>query len=159
MPPALALSYNWRTPVLVSTVGLLVCLSVLLHSRIDGWQPVAGIFVLVWAGFVGSVWLRTRAHLTVEGSTLRVRHYTDFHEVTGSQLVSVSQFITAKGPSYKLSVRTESGGLRRLIVPAALLRGGHSTLFTWILTWSPEATLDKGCRKTIDELRIRGLIP
>jgi hypothetical protein len=43
-------------------------------------------------------------------------------------------------------------------VPTALLRTGHSTLFGWLLRHAPQAELDKGSQKTLEELRIRGLV-
>jgi hypothetical protein len=46
----------------------------------------------------------------------------------------------------------------RYLIPTAWLTGGHSTFFTWLLTNAPDAELDKGTRKTLDLLRVRGLI-
>ena len=59
-----------------------------------------------------------------------------------------------------MSVRDENGG--RLVhcgAPTALLRRGHTTLFGWILTWAPQAELDKGARRTLQTLRERGALP
>jgi hypothetical protein len=53
-----------------------------------------------------------------------------------------------------------TGWLSALIVaPVALLRGGHSALFTWILVQAPQAQLDKRSRRTAEQLKTRGLIP
>jgi len=43
-------------------------------------------------------------------------------------------------------------------VPTALLKTGHSTFFGWLLSQAPQAELDKGSRKTLEQLRIRGLL-
>jgi hypothetical protein len=52
----------------------------------------------------------------------------------------------------------EDGQTTRVVAPVALLRGGHSALFTWILTRAPQAHLDKGSQKTMALLKTRGLI-
>lgn len=158
MAHPLELAYNWRTPVTFSSVGLVICVSVLAHSAVDGWVQVALILIALWAAFIGVVWLRTRAWVMVDGPVLRVRRWREFHDLDARQVSAVNQFLTPNGPSYKVSVRSPDGRTRRYIVPAALLRKGHSTLFEWILTWAPDAELDKGSRKTLEQLRIRGLI-
>jgi hypothetical protein len=76
----------------------------------------------------------------------------------GEDVVSLRQFLTPSGPSYALTIRSGKG-FRRQVAPAALLRGGHSTLFGWLATAAPDAQLDKGARKTLDKLRVRGLLP
>ena len=78
--------------------------------------------------------------------------------IEAADLVAVQEFLTPNGPSYKLTVRDPDGGTSRVVAPVALLRGGHSALFSWILTRAPQATLDKGSRKTAAQLKTRGLI-
>lgn len=158
MAHPLELSYSWRTPVTVSGVGLAVCLGILVDSRAYGWGAVAMVLVLMWLLFLGVVWLRTRAYMMVDGPMLTVRRFRTFHTIDGRRVTAVSEFLTPNGPSYRVSTPTDAGQTERHIVPAALLRRGHSTLFDWVLTWAPGSSLDKGCRRTVDQLRTRGLI-
>lgn len=51
------------------------------------------------------------------------------------------------------------GRLAPYRVPTGWLRAAHSTLFDWILTWAPQAELDKGSRRTRQTLRERGALP
>jgi hypothetical protein len=96
--------------------------------------------------------------MILDGPILRVRRYLHFHDVDARQVSAVKEFLTANGPSYRLTVQAPDGE-SHCIVPSALLKKGHSTLFEWILTWAPEVALDKGSRKTIDQLRLGGMIP
>ena len=43
--------------------------------------------------------------------------------------------------------------------PLALLKGGHSTLFAWILAKAPQAELDTGSQRTVERLQSKGLLP
>jgi hypothetical protein len=93
----------------------------------------------------------------IDGSVLMVRHLRKFHTIDAADVVAVDEFLTPNGPSYKLTVRGADGQTSRVVAPVALLRGGHSALFTWILTRAPQATLDKGALKTLARLKTRGL--
>ena len=73
-------------------------------------------------------------------------------------MTALRQFLTRRGPSYRLTVRRPTGPVR-LTVPVALLNGGRSTLFRWILTEAPQADLDRGSRRTLERLRAEGLVP
>lgn len=157
MAHPLELSYNWQTPITISSIGLLVCVGLLANTRVDGWVAVAVVLGLMWLAFIGLVWVRTRAYMLLDGPLLTVRRFREFTTLDGRRVTDVSEFLTAHGPSYKVKVSTD-GGASTAVVPAALLRKGHSTLFDWVLTWAPRAELDKGSRKTIDQLRTRGLI-
>ena len=159
MAHSLELSYNWRTPALFATIGAFICLSVLIRGRVSGWLPAAAVVVLLWAVFVGVVYLRTRAYLMVDGDRLTVRQYGGLHTIMASQLVAVREFLTPHGPSYRLTVRTDDGTTRRISAPVALLRGGCSTLFAWILAEAPQAEFDKGSQRTVERLQSRGLLP
>jgi hypothetical protein len=158
MAHPLPLSYHWQVPVLFSSVGLFVCGGVLIRGRPDGWLPVVLILVALWASFVLLVWLRTRAYLMVDGAVLHTRHRLTLSEVRGLEVEAVRQFLTPNGPSYKLRLRRDAAGGRWVTVPTALLSGGHSTLFTWLLTRAPDAELDPASRKTLEQLRVRGLV-
>ncbi len=158
MAHALELAYNWRTPVTFATVGLSVCIGVLVRQQASGWLPVVVILVLAWAGFLVLVWLRTRASLLVDGRRIQVRHARSYHDVDGHQVVAVREVWTPHGPSYRLAVADGEGATRRVTVPAALLRRGHATLFAWILAEAPQAELDAGSARTLAELRRRGLV-
>ncbi len=158
MAHPLELSYNWQTPVLVSSVGAIICVGVLARSQVAGWLSVALILVGLWLGFLALVLLRTRAYLMVDGATLTVRRFTSFHRIDGQRVSAVKEFVTPSGPSYTLSVTQDDGRTARYVAPVALLRAGHSTLFRWILTWAPAADLDQGSRRTLDQLRTRGLV-
>jgi hypothetical protein len=162
MAHRLELSYNWRQPVMYASIGLVVCAGLLTRGRVRGWWVVLLIVVAMYALFMVVVWLRTQASLMVDGAELEARHRRTFHRVRATDLVSVRQFQTPHGPSYKLVLRAGAipeAGTRSVIVPTALLRGGHSTLFRWILTEAPQATLDKGSERTARELQRRGAIP
>jgi hypothetical protein len=158
MAHPLPLSYNWQLPVLFASVGLTICLGALFDRRVAGWATVAALLVALWAALVALVWARTRAHLEVEGASIRVRHVRRIHTIHAAQVLRVSQHLTAHGPSYRLSVREDDGRTRRYVVPSALLDGGHSTLFRWLLAEAPQAELDRGSTKTLEQLRIRGLV-
>lgn len=159
MAHPLELSYNWRPPFLFATVGVFVCLAVVIRSRVNGWVSTAIVLTLLWVAFLAVTYLRTRASLMVDGSRLIVRRYRGYQTIEGTDLVTVKQFLTASGPSYKLGVSGAGGQVRRVVAPAALLRRGHATLFAWILAYAPQAELDRGARKTLVELQNRGLVP
>ena len=158
MAHPLELSYNWRLPITFSTVGLSICVGVLVNGRADGWRPVVVVLVLLWLGFLGLVWLRTQALMIVDGPVLRVRTLRATNEVRGTQVRAVQQHRTPHGPSYRLTVEGADGATRRVTVPAALLRQGHPTLFGWILTEAPQAQLDRGSQRTLGELQAHGLL-
>lgn len=158
MAQPLELSYNWRTPVTVATIGVIACLGLLSRGRPVGWFSAAAVLVGCWCLLVGVVWLRTRAYLEIDGSVLITRRFGSFHRIEGSQVVAVREFLTASGPCHTLVWRAPDGAEHRQAVPTALLRRGHSTLFTWILTWAPAAELDRRARRTLGQLQVRGLV-
>ncbi|CAA9376319.1 MAG: hypothetical protein AVDCRST_MAG75-564 [uncultured Propionibacteriaceae bacterium] len=158
MARPLELSYNWRTPVFISTVGLVVCVGIVANSGVLGWMSVAVSLFAMWAAFMVVVWLRTRAYMGFDGPLLTVRRYRHFSTVDGRTVTAVKEFLTPNGPCYRLFTAADGGSVRRHYVPAALLRTGHSTLFQWLLTWAPRASLDRGSLRTIDTLRTRGLL-
>jgi hypothetical protein len=152
---------NWRTPTVVVTVGVVVCLGIVLRGGAAGRGGVAVVLVLLWALCLGLVWARTRAYLMVDGPRLHVRHVRAVHTVDAADLVAVRQRASASGPVYTLICRHVGDGdprTRRVVAPVALLRGGSSTLFAWILAHAPQAELDRGARHTLDRLRAQGLI-
>jgi len=159
MAHPLELSYNWRTPALFATVGAFICAGAVIRGRADGWIPAAVLVLALWAILVGLIYARTRAYLLVEQSRLTVRRFKDFHTVEADELMVVAQFPTPNGPSYRLTTRGADGKLRRCVAPTALLQGGRSTLFAWILARAPQAELDPGSRKTVERLRTEGLLP
>jgi hypothetical protein len=157
MGSPLHVTYNWQVPVAVSTAVALLCIVLLGRTAAPGWGTVAAVVVLLWGLLVAGIYLRTRAFLQVEGSTLMVRRYQGLHTIQGPQVRRVTEFFTRQGPCHKLTVETETG-TRRYVVPTALLRSGHSTLFDWLQRQAPQAELDKGSAKTLEQLRIRGLV-
>jgi hypothetical protein len=158
MAHPLELSYNWRTPAFIASVAAAICVSALARGQVTGWVSALLVVVALWALIVAVIYLRTRAYLLIDGSRLTVRRFRTFHTIEATDLIAVVEFVTPNGPSYRLMVRTPDGGTRRIVAPVALLRGGHSALFTWILAQAPQATLDKGSLKTVAELKTRGLI-
>jgi hypothetical protein len=142
-------------PVSVAGIGLLLCIVFLARSQTEGRLGVAIVLVLCWAVFMLVVWARTRALVQVEGSRLTVRRVVHTYVLDGRNVISVREYLTGSGPSYRVKV---VGDDRTYYVPTALMRNGHSTFFDWLLTYSPDAELDKGSRRTIDQLRTRGLI-
>jgi hypothetical protein len=155
MAQPLELSYNWRTPVGMAAIGLIICLTVLVRSAPDGWISVAVVLVLLWGVFMLVVWGRTRALIQVDGYQLTTRRFRHSQVLDGRKVASVREQVTGSGPCYKVKL---VGDEHSYYVPAALLKKGHSTFFDWLLTYSPDAELDKGSRRTIDQLRTRGLI-
>jgi hypothetical protein len=142
-----------------ASIAAVICVGVLIRGQASGWVPALVVVVALWALLVGLIYLRTRAFLLIDGSRLMVRHFRTFHTIEAANLIAVNEFLTPSGPSYRLTVRGPDGSTSRVVAPAALLRGGHSALFTWILTRAPQATLDKGSKKTVARLKTRGLIP
>ncbi len=158
MAHPLPLSYNWRLPVAIASVAAFACIVVLAQGGGPGWIPVALLVVVVWAAFILVIVRRGRAYLMVDGSTLVLRPWRAYVRVEGPQVRAVRQVLTARGPSFKLTVDGPDGKPVRYLVPTAWLTGGHSELFGWLVSFAPEAELDKGSRRTLDQLRIRGLI-
>ena len=159
MAHPLELSYNWRTPAFIASVAAAICVGALARSQRTGWVSALAVVLGLWALVVGVIYLRTRAYLLIDGSRLTVRRFRRFHTIEAADLMAVAEFVTPNGPSYRLTVRVPEGATRRIVAPVALLRGGHSALFTWILARAPQATLDKGSLKTLARLKTRGLIP
>jgi hypothetical protein len=159
MARPLELSYHWQPAVLVTTVGLILCAGLLARNRPPGWGATLAVLVVGWLVLLGVIWLRTRAFLLVDGSQLTIRRYRSMHRIEGADLVRVRELMTPSGGSYALTVRTADGALVRHVAPTAVLRKGHSTLFAWILTAAPGAELDKGSRRTLQDLQDRGLVP
>lgn len=157
MAQPLPLSYNWRPPLVFATVALVVLLGILLRGRVVGWWSAGLVLVVCWAAYCLVVWLRTRAYLLAEGSVLTIRHWRSYERIEGPQVKAVKELITPSGPSYRLQVE-RNGSVNWLTVPTALLLHGQSTLFTWILSEAPDATLDKRSRRTLELLQTRGLV-
>ena len=159
MAHPLELSYNWRAPAFFASLGAAICVGLLARGQVTGWVSALLVVVALWALIIGVLYLRTRAYLLIDGSRLTVRRFRTFHTIEAADLIAVAEFVTPNGPSYRLTVRTPDRGTSRIVAPVALLRGGHSGLFTWILAQAPQATLDKGSLKTAANLKARGLIP
>jgi hypothetical protein len=158
VPHPLEQSYNWRTPSTLASIAALICIAALARGRVNGWLPALVLVVVAWALIVGIIYLRAQAYLMVDGSRLTVRRFWKLTTIEAADLVAVKEFLTPKGPSYRLSVRGSAGQITRVVAPVELLRGGHSALFTWILTQAPQADLDKGSQKTVALLKTRGLL-
>lgn len=157
MGQPLPLSYNWRVPVVVATVGLIGCLGLLARGRPVGWVAAAALVLLCWVGYCLVAWLRTRSYLRVEGSAIIVRRWRALQRIEGSQVREVRELLTPAGPSYRM--RVERAGTQTWVtVPTALLLHGQSTLFTWILRQAPDAAFDTRSRRTLELLQTRGLV-
>jgi hypothetical protein len=159
MAHPLTLSYHWQPPVVLSSVGAFACVGIVLRSGAPGRGGVAVVLVVMWAFFLALVWARTRSFLMVDGPRLTVRRFRHLQTVEGDRVVGVRQVMTAHGPCYALLTREPDGRERRVVAPVALLRAGHSTLFGWILARAPQAELDRGSTRTLEQLRVRGLLP
>ena len=157
MGQPLPLSYNWRAHLVFASVALLFCLALLVRGRPVGWVSVGIVLVACWLVYCGVVWVRTRSFLLVEGRVLTTRHWRTLERVDGAQVRAVKEVVTPAGPSYRLQVDRD-GVLSWVTVPTALLRGGQSTLFLWILSQAPDATMDKRSRRTLEVLQTRGLV-
>ena len=159
MAHPLDLSYNWRTPVVFATIGAFICAGAVIRGRVEGWAAAAALVVLLWAAFIGVLYLRTRAYLMVDGDRLTVRRFREFTTIRGEDVVAMAEHLTPNGPSYRLTVREADGQTRRLVAPVALLRDGRATLFAWILAEAPQAELDASSRRTVEALQSKGLLP
>ena len=157
MAEPLELSFNWPFRLVAVTVAALACTVLLALTGTSGWQTVAAFVVLLWVLVGASIYLRARAFLRVEGSELTIRRFKSKHTVSGPQVLQVTEYFTRQGPCHRLTVRTQTGS-QRYSVPTALFRGGHSTLFGWLMFHAPQAELDRGSAKTLEQLRTRGLI-
>ena len=160
MAHQLELSYNWRTPVaIVVTLAAVGCIAVLARGQVRGWITVL-LLVVVHLGRCSLFVMvrRARSYLMVEDEVLVLRPWRAYVRVRGDQVRAVKQVLTARGPSYRLTVALPDGRTVRYLVPAAWLRGAHPVLFNWLLTYAPDAELDKGSRKTLELLRRRGVI-
>jgi hypothetical protein len=155
----LDLSYNWRTPAVFATIGAFICAGAVIRGRVEGWAAAAALVVLLWAAFIGVLYLRTRAYLMVDGDRLTVRRFREFTTIRGEDVVAMAEHLTPNGPSYRLTVREADGKTRRLVAPVALLRDGRATLFAWILAEAPQAELDASSRRTVEALQSKGLLP
>ena len=159
MAHPLELSYNWRTPAFFATIGAFICAGAVIRGRVEGWAAAAALVVLLWAVFLGVLYLRTRAYLLVDGDRLTVRRYRGFTTIHGKDVLAVTEYLTPNGPSYRLTVRAADGGTRRVVAPVALLRDGRATLFGWILAAAPHAELDSSSRRTVEALQSKGMLP
>ncbi len=148
-------SYRWRTPVVVASVGALVTASLVAESQVAGWLAVVLLLLALWLAFLGVVWLRTRSFMMHDGPMLKVRRFREFVQLDGRKVEQVRETSSPNGPCYRVRLTDDD---RHYYVPAAMLQTGHSTFFDWLQTWAPDADLDKGCRKTIENLQTRGLI-
>ena len=157
MAEPLELSYNWPFRLVAVTGAALACIVLLGLTGTTGWQTVAAFVLLLWVLAGASIYLRSRAFLRVEGSELTVRRFKDKHTISGPQVMGVTEYFTRQGPCHRLTVRTDTGS-QGYSVPTALFRGGHSTLFGWLGFHAPQAELDRGSAKTLEQLRTRGLI-
>lgn len=157
MGQPLGLSYNWRAHLVFASIALVFCVGLLARSRPDGWISAAVVLVACWALYAVVVWLRTRAYLLVEGPVLTTRHWRAYERVEGDQVRAVKEVAGPAGPSYRLRV-VRDGTESWVTVPTGWLRGGHSTLFTWILSQAPGAVLDPRSRRTLEQLQTRGLV-
>ena len=97
MAEPLELSYNWPFRLAAVTVTALACIVLLALTGTSGWQTVAAFVVLLWVLVGGSIYLRARAFLRVEGSELTVRRFRSKHTISGPQVLRVTEYITRQG--------------------------------------------------------------
>ncbi|WP_152365098.1 hypothetical protein [Microlunatus speluncae] len=154
MSHPLDLAYNWRTPIIMTTVGLVACVTLLVSQRTPGWESTIAVLVGCWVVLLVVVWFRARAYLEVDGATLTVRRFRGKHVLAGSDVVAVRQVRMLTGPGYRLTIADGAAHL----VGVSLLREGTPTLLRWVAAHAPEATLDPATEATIDRLRTQGLV-
>ena len=92
MARPLELSFDSRGRIAVGTAGAVLVILLLSLTGSYGWPAVAAVVALLWAGFLVTVWLRSRAFLMVDGSKLTVRRYRGLHTVDGSQVQRVTEY-------------------------------------------------------------------
>ena len=158
MAHPLELSYNWRTPAVVASIGAIGCAGVLFRGRTEGWLPVLLIVLVLWALLLLVLARRARSYLMVDDDVIVLRDRRGFARVAGDQVREVKQVPTARGASYRLLVEWPDGRSVRLLAPTAWLRDGHAVLFNWLHAYAPQARLDKGTRRMLDFLQQRGVI-
>ena len=66
MARPLELSFDSRGRIAVSTAGAVLVILLLSLTGSYGWPAVAAVVALLWAGFLVTVWLRSRAFLMVD---------------------------------------------------------------------------------------------
>ena len=106
---------------------------------LGGQNWTMGMAVLgIWLAYAALVWADGRAHLCATDDQLEVRNVWRTHQVQGRDVQRVIHQFNGKRPDFQL--QTASG---RVWVPASRLERGHSTLFTWLDMYAPQAVLDR----------------
>lgn len=155
MARRLSPSYQWWRPVIVASIVALGSSALILSSSSAGRGLVVAIILLGWVLYCGSRVLLSRAMIEVDGNILRVRRFRVWHELDGLSVVRVREAMTVRGANFRVCTADNPRGV---VVPCTLLHAGHSTLFSWLLTYAPRAELDRGAQRTLKALRQRGLV-
>ncbi|RCK70317.1 hypothetical protein DT076_06595 [Desertihabitans brevis] len=152
-PGELDSNQRWQPHVVVASVAAVVLSGLLARGGAPGWPAVVALVLLLLAGYLLLVWLRTRARMAVDGGVLTVRRWSAVHRVRAEEVTGVRQRLSSQGPDFRLDV-----GGRTVFVPASRVRRGHSVFFDWLLEGNPGVPLDRGTARTLDVVRSRGLI-
>ncbi len=143
-----------RPMAIASLIALLATVAIVAGSGAGRWAAVV-VIVLCWLAYLLSQLALTRAAMETQGEVLRVRRWSGWSEVSGSEVTRLVQVFTPRGPSFRVCT---TGRPRGVLAPCALVHRGQSTLFEWVLTFAPRAELDARSMQTLDLLRQRGLL-
>lgn len=151
----LHVSYRWWLPAGVTAIVTLIACVWIGTSVTAGKWTVVIVLALLGAGYTASRVALGRAGMETDGPVLRVRRMVGWTEVPGAEVTRVVQRLSLRGPNFRLVTTTRPNGV---FVPSALMTGGQSTLFDWLLTFARQAELDPATTTTLWRLRERGLI-
>ena len=126
---------------------------VLVNSRVGVLGSVL-ILIGLWALYAVPVWLRGRIGLRVDGSRCEVHGLFRQVAFDGSDVTRVQYVFAGRSPDVRLVLRDG----RKLMVVAARIEKGHSTLFEWLRRYAPEAVYDQKAIDLRDTLVNRGLM-
>ncbi len=144
----------WR-PVLITTpIAVVVCVLIATGAG-AGRDTVVAIIVVIWVAYLTSRVALSRAAMETQGAVLRVRRVLRWHELPGPQVTRLTQALSPRGPNFRIGTTENPSGV---LAPCALVHGGQSILFTWLLTFAPSAELDPGATRTLRLLEQRGLV-
>lgn len=146
-------NYDWQQPLLMSALPAVIMALWAVFTRTPEAWVITTSFVVLWLLYGITVWLRTRAWLELDDDdVLHVRRWFRTRTVAPGEVVRVKEIVNGRSPDVLLITRDK----RRVRVPSSYLQGGHSVLFAWLLQYSPDVEMDKGCQRIVDKLTEQG---
>lgn len=155
MSEPLRLSYDWRRPLAMFAIPVVIVLGYAAISGSGSFLVLGLMLLVLYALYAVVVWLRTRAFLEVgDDDRLTTRRWFGFRTIAGADVAGVREVVQGRSPDVRLMIRPRGS----VVVPTSKLERGHSTVFRWVADQAPQATLDKGAVKLRDRLRDEGLM-